>query len=250
MEAKAVITKRLLRPQRRTAEQIRDMVAAHIAEQGLQVGDRIPSESELCEAFGVSRPTVREALRLLEQERLIVTEHGRGRFVTAFAALKVPRPITAFESITEMLSALGYSPATRVLSADVVSAGAQPEAQAALCLDAADQVLVLERQRTEEGRVLVYSIDVVPRALLPEDLRPEACTGSINALLAAGGHRPVMSRANVAATALPDGLLPASESEGPWLLVTETCFSVAGTPVLFARDYHRGSEISFNFTRQ
>ena len=54
---------------------------------GLKAGDRIPTEAELCAAFGVSRPSVREALRLLEQERLIVTEHGRGRFVTAAAAL-------------------------------------------------------------------------------------------------------------------------------------------------------------------
>lgn len=245
-----MITKKLLRPQRRTAEQIRDMVAEYIVEQGLQVGDRIPSESELCEAFGVSRPTVREALRLLEQERVIVTEHGRGRFVTAFAALHVPRPITAFESITQMLSALGYSPVTQVLSAEVVPASSQPDAQGALHLDPADKVLVLVRQRAADSRVLVYSIDVVPWSLLPDDPPPGPFTASINAILADAGHRPVMSRANVAATTLPEGILSATEADGPWLLVTETCFSAAGTPVLFARDYHRGSEISFNFTRQ
>lgn len=245
-----MIRRQLLRPQRRTAEHIRDAVADHIREQALGVGARIPSEAELCDAFGVSRPTVREALRLLEQERIIVTEHGRGRFVTAFAALNVARPITAFESITEMLRALGYTPTTRVLSVRTESASAHPDAQAVLALAPDDSVLVLERLREDGDRLLVYSIDILPMALLHAPPDADALTGSVNALLAGAGHKPVMSRANVAAAFLPQALIAKAADAEPWLLVTETCFTDSGTPVLFARDYHRGTEISFNFTRQ
>ena len=35
---------------------------------------------------------------------------------------------------------------------------------------------------------------------------------------------------------------------GPWLLITEICFTARGEPVVFARDYHRGDSFSFNFS--
>jgi DNA-binding FadR family transcriptional regulator len=44
----------------------------------LGVGDRLPSEAELCEHFGVSRSTIREALRMLTSQRLISTVRGQG----------------------------------------------------------------------------------------------------------------------------------------------------------------------------
>ena len=150
-----MLKSKLFRSTKKIAEQIRDAVNDHIQASGLKAGDRIPTEAELCATFGVSRPSVREALRLLEQEGLIVTEHGRGRFVTAAAALKVARPITAFESITEMLAALGYNPETRVLSARVVLAASDPHAAMALGLAPGSEVFVLERLREAGGEVLV-----------------------------------------------------------------------------------------------
>ena len=46
-------------------------------------GDRLPSEAELCELYGVSPMTVRRAVTLLVQDQVAVTEHGRGTFVKA-----------------------------------------------------------------------------------------------------------------------------------------------------------------------
>lgn len=241
---------RQFQSKKKMAEQIRDAVSDYIRAQGLKAGDRIPTEAELCAAFGVSRPSVREALRLLEQERLIVTEHGRGRFVTAAAALNVARPITAFESITRMLAALGYTPDTRVLSSRVILAASDPQAAVALGLAPGAEMFVLERLREAGSEVLVYSLDVIPMALLGTRPSGKALEGSVNELLAAAGHRPVMSRANVAAAFLPEGVLDGPVRAEPWLLVSETCLSEIGTPVLYARDYHRGSLVSFNFSRQ
>ncbi len=44
-------------------------------------GDRIPSEAQLIQLFGVSRGTVRQAVQKLAGEGLIVTRHGEGSFV-------------------------------------------------------------------------------------------------------------------------------------------------------------------------
>lgn len=245
-----MLTTRPLRSHKKMAEQVRDAVSTYIREHGLKAGDRIPTEAELCAAFGVSRPSVREALRLLEQERLVVTEHGRGRFVTAAAALNIARPITVFESISQMLAALGYVAQTQVLSARTILAADDPQAAAALGLQADADIFVLERLREAEGQVLVYSIDVVPVALLGGVPEAAALTGSVNELLAKTGQKLVMSSANVAAVFLPAGVLTGPASAEPWLLVSETCLSETGRPVLYARDYHRGSLISFNFSRQ
>lgn len=250
-----MLTTKPLRSKKKMAEQVRDAVSDYIREHGLKAGDRIPTEAELCAAFGVSRPSVREALRLLEQERLVVTAHGRGRFVTAVAALNVARPITVFESITKMLAALGYAANTRVLSAKTMLAASDPLAAVALGLQPGAEIFVLERLREAGGQVLVYSIDVMPLALLgaaQSGMVPGAAglEGSVNEFLASADQKPVMSSANVAAVFLPEGVLSGPAVTEPWLLVSETCLSEIGTPVLYARDYHRGSLISFNFSRQ
>ena len=48
---------------------------------GYAPGDRLPSEIELSQQLGISRPTLREALRHLEEEGTIVRRHGVGTFV-------------------------------------------------------------------------------------------------------------------------------------------------------------------------
>ncbi|ANH95227.1 GntR family transcriptional regulator [Streptomyces sp. SAT1] len=47
------------------------------------VGDKLPSEAELCRTLGVSRPVLREALRALQTMGLTVSRTGRGTFVVA-----------------------------------------------------------------------------------------------------------------------------------------------------------------------
>src|SRR5664279_541284 len=60
-------------------------IAAHLREAirrgDLTPGDRLPSESELIEHYGVARMTVRQAIGELRAEGLVVAEHGRGVFV-------------------------------------------------------------------------------------------------------------------------------------------------------------------------
>lgn len=78
-ESRPLPVERLLPAYRQVADQLRSlMVAGQLAP-----GDRLPSESELSDMFGVSRSTVREALRVLSSRDLVVTRRGStgGSFV-------------------------------------------------------------------------------------------------------------------------------------------------------------------------
>jgi len=59
--------------------QIEDLIASGI----LRQGGKLPSERELAELLGISRPKLREALQVLEERGLVVTKHGEGSFVAA-----------------------------------------------------------------------------------------------------------------------------------------------------------------------
>src|SRR5256885_14666593 len=61
----------------------------------LKAGDRLPSERELAETFRVSRSSVREAIKTLENEGMVISRPGSGTFITAVnveAILPPPAP--------------------------------------------------------------------------------------------------------------------------------------------------------------
>lgn len=60
----------------KTAEIIADQLRSRIVRGVLKKGDALPAEVELVKQFGVSRPTLREAFRILESESLIVVRRG------------------------------------------------------------------------------------------------------------------------------------------------------------------------------
>ncbi|MBN9056800.1 MAG: GntR family transcriptional regulator [Rhizobiales bacterium] len=239
-----------LRDSRTLAVQLRDRIADLIREEGLKPGDRLPTEAQLTQRFKISRPALREALKLLEQDDVISVEHGRGRFVSALSAIQVDRPITVFESVTDMARHYGYVTANRVLSI-AEEAPDRPVAES-LRLGPADRVIRLERIRLHDDEPILYCIDYVPRGLVPGRLYDMDWSGSLMDLLERYGKRPRMSAANVSSVMLPDDVVERHglRDFGPALLITETCFNAAGEPVNYAVDYHRGSHFTFSLTRK
>jgi GntR family transcriptional repressor for pyruvate dehydrogenase complex len=61
--------------------QIVDQIGSAIVDGSLAPGEELPTERELCERFGVSRASTREALRVLEAQGLIVSHETKGRTV-------------------------------------------------------------------------------------------------------------------------------------------------------------------------
>ena len=239
-----------LRDARTLVIQLRDRIADLIRDEGLKPGDKLPTEAQLTARFKISRPAVREALKLLEQDNIIYVEHGRGRFVSAISAVQVDRPITVFESVTEMAQQYGYTPKNKVLSISELAPDETVAKQ--LRLEPGDRVIRIERPRLENDTPIMYCIDYVPRAIIPMRLYDIDWSGSLLSLLDQQKQRPRMSAASVTAVMLPDDVVARNDLRdfGPALLITETCFNAAGTPVIYAIDYHRGSHFSFSLVRK
>lgn len=74
-------------------------------------GQKLPSENQLCETFGVSRVTVRAAIQQLEILGLVETKHGGGTFVkdqSALAAIDLLHPLVSFKGSHELITVLEY----------------------------------------------------------------------------------------------------------------------------------------------
>lgn len=69
--------------------QLLDIIEEQIGAKKLAPGEMLPSENEFCDAYHISRTTVRQAFHELEQQGLIVRKQGLGTFV---AEQKVARP--------------------------------------------------------------------------------------------------------------------------------------------------------------
>lgn len=237
-----------MRDRRALPLQVRDEIIRLVGEQGLGPGDRLPSELEIGVRFGVGRTTVREALKLLEQDGAIEVRHGHGRFVSPLWTLQ--RPINRLESVTEMMAELGVELTTRVL--DVTVRQATEEERDALSLDEGELVLRIRRVRYQRQEPVIYSIDVLPASLAPDMRDPAVWAGSLFQWLEGSGHRIQAATAQMRATMLPDAVasqarLPASE---PWLLLVHRNIDTEGRPLVYSHDYYRGDRFTFNVFRR
>jgi DNA-binding FadR family transcriptional regulator len=89
---------------RSASEEVAEGIRQFIAEHRLEPGDRIGREEDLVERFGVSRPTVREAVRLLASSHLVRVSKGPGGgiFVAATPEQGIGRTLTA--SVADLLA--------------------------------------------------------------------------------------------------------------------------------------------------
>lgn len=79
----------------------------------LKPGELLPSETEICEAYHVSRTTVRQALSALESEGLVTRRRGRGTYI---ALPKLKRRLDNLYSFSSEMMQKGLVPKSRVIS--------------------------------------------------------------------------------------------------------------------------------------
>lgn len=127
-----------------------------------QPGQKIPTEEQMCAAYGVSRVTMRQALARLVDRGLLVRERGRGTFVRDAALTAAARGVTSF---TTELAALGLEAGARVLAVEVVPADAETVDALGLGHDA--EVVRVHRVRTGNGKPIGIQTSLLPVQRFP-----------------------------------------------------------------------------------
>ena len=139
---------------------VSDKIGDAILGGDFEPGSQLPSEKDLVKMLGVSRSTLRESLRRLEEQGLITRRHGVGTFVRSQPILK---NMSLNYGLSEMISSAGYAPGYCHL--DVREEPADEAAVENLHVDRGDVMVVVEMVQTADGDPVAYSVEITPRSI-------------------------------------------------------------------------------------
>lgn len=143
--------------------QIADVLTLRIKLQVYKSGDRLPSDRDLSEEFGHNRHTVRRALDILETEKLIVRQHGKGTFVTHMPNLQEERTSLPM-GLIDLTREIGERPSATVLYSNVqtVDKVGHP-----LNIAVMSNYYVIHRLRLVNKEPLIIETIHIPEAIAP-----------------------------------------------------------------------------------
>lgn len=145
-----------------------------------EAGGRLPSEPELAESLGVSRATLREAMRTFETQGVIRRKQGSGTYVN-----HPPRVLDSGLEVLESIERIAERTGLSVKMGDLKIEHRQVQAddRELFSLQPDAEVVHISRMIQAEDRPVAYLIDTLPVDILTPDQLKEGFTGSILDLL-------------------------------------------------------------------
>ncbi|WP_338781974.1 GntR family transcriptional regulator [Metabacillus sp. FJAT-52054] len=227
--------------------QVIDRIKEDIKKGAYKEKEKLPSEFDLAKNLGVSRATLREALRILEEENVIIRRHGVGTFVNTVPLFS--SGIEQLNSVTAMIMQGGKAPGTIFLSSSIV--GPTEEDAQRFGITEEEEIFQIERVRTANGEPVVYCLDKIPGKLLPKDLTHDS--ESLFELL----EKKTDSIIGHAITAIEpigyhDKISPLlnCDPETALLLLKQMHYDLQDRPILYSLNYFRADMFSFHVVRK
>jgi GntR family transcriptional regulator len=210
-------------------------------------GDRLPTEHELAERYGVSRPTLRAALRELEATGFVRTQHGVGTFVTDRPRIRAG--LERLSSISDSIRAMGQEPG--MIYRSRVIRPLMPDEAERMGLTAESTALEARRAILADGEVVAYSYDLMPVGVFPQGRPAEHLDGSIFAYLRGDlGRVPDHSVAEIHAVSSAHVAWGAdAEDQALYLLLDQLHYDVEGALLLYSRTYFIEGRTVFSMLR-
>jgi GntR family transcriptional regulator len=222
--------------------QIKTQLLEAIERGQLKPGDRVPSERELTERYGVSRMTVRQALVELESQGYLHRVQGSGTFVNT---PKLEQPLVALTSFTEEMYRRGLAPSSQLLSAQQVVPGRR--AGQALAIPETEPVVRLERLRLASGQPMAVEVVHMPATLVPGLLDLDLSSSLYTILKERYGftlNRGMQSLEAVAARSSEAKVLGVKEGT-PLLMLERVSRDQYGRQVEYTQSCYRGDRYRF-----
>ncbi|GAA2868944.1 GntR family transcriptional regulator [Lactobacillus intestinalis] len=148
-----------------------------------KVGDRIPAERQLAVKFGVSRMTLRQAIKTLEEEGILERRLGSGTYV---ASQKVQEKMSGIMSFTEITQANGQIPSSKLISYQIGKPSLSEKER--LNLNPDSEVLRMERIRFADETPICYEVVTIPYHLV-ENLSKDDISTHLYETLNKNGYR-------------------------------------------------------------
>ncbi len=208
-----------------------------------EVGSQLPTESDLCKLFDVSRTTIRLALQQLELEGRIYKVQGKGTFVSQ---PKINEQITQnIKSFSEQMKDAGLSSYSKVLSLEVIPASLFLAHSLEVQQD--DPIIKLVRLRFAEAKPYQHSTSFIPWKLAPSLLKDD-CSKSLFQLLESKYNINILKSVESIEPVLPDqticDMLNIPENTPSFLLESHT-YSTDSIPVEYSTTIVRGDFAKF-----
>ncbi len=221
---------------------IRDHISEDIARGHYAPGDRLPTEAQLSDRFGVNRHTVRRALAALAEAGTVHARRGAGVFVrhrpTAY-------PLGRRVRFHQNLTAAGRVPDRRILLLETRTA--DTDEAAALRLEPAAMVHVYEGLSLADGTPIALFRSVFPAARFPGMIAALRDSQSVTAGFAAHGLADY-TRASTEITAKPATPTLAAQLHLPAgaaiLRTVAVNIDATGAPVEFGRTWFAGDRVA------
>ena len=148
-----------------------------------KIGQRLPSERDLADEFGVSRMTLRQAITLLVEEGVLTRKVGSGTYV---ASTRVQEKMRGTTSFTEIIQLQGKTPSSQLLS--YIKTQPNEKERQMLHLDSKENIIRMERVRFADGVPVVYEVASIPERLI-QNVKKEDVTNHFFKTLTDNGYR-------------------------------------------------------------
>jgi len=163
-------------------------------------GERLLSEPELAKKMGVSRATLREAMRTFETQGLIRRRQGSGTFVVGQVPV-MEAGLEVLESLETMAERLNLEISVNNLQLETISA--DYDNSQVLDVPVGTHLLRIQRVMREESRPVAYLLDTLPEDVLKPDQLPSNFNGSVLDFLLKRGDSLTVSKAAISAIGAP-----------------------------------------------
>jgi len=209
----------------------------------LKPGDRIETEVEISERYGLSRPTVRQAIQELVNKGLLVRRRGVGTQVV-HSQLRRPVELT---SLYDDLSRAKHEPRTTVLK--LARQAAKPVVAEALNIDEGTDVLYLERVRFDGSQPLALMHNWLPGDLIDTTIEELESTGLYELMRRSGVQMRIANqRIGARGASTVEARLLKVKPGAPLLTMERMTFDDAGRAVEYATHSYRADSYSFETT--